>query len=964
MRPTTEATRNPIRPIPHEVLERIRFTYRTESSLLEEKTPKNILRTLVFQSTVTVAAFLVLRSIGLIESTGVGFFIIHGLLALWVFFRLRHAFGEHSWKSFLTAFFGAALVFVLVEMVSEAAANIAAAMMVYATALVLLAVFADAVASHYVAYLLADPRVTTEERQHGESLWSERFRPKAQASASDIAHYRYGWAILLGLFLLALLFYSVIPATPLRGTFVVLLSLVSLVGATIICSTVGRPSPALAWRHTLQALSNWYTYNETNLEAPGLFRSPGGRSGTRRRLGHLTISLLTAALVALSSYFPLMMVFTGPALWQQTYLRASAPREPRSDAAPFVLRPYQRRILESLPPEARAKKEEVFRNRHRMRPRAARRFSDVTNAPEKWLYVALLGFADGHGIFIAAILSSFLLCVLFPPLFFLAASMLLCGRQLAYFHKERGYQRPPDSAERWNYYVERLIAASRYPPHDSPPEADHLWLGKNAESDYPVLLHRPLLREHAWILGDTGSGKTHLAVTPLATQLIRYQDSSVVVIDLKGDPALFHGARIEAEKAGLPFKWFTNDRNDATYAFNPFLQSHFKELTVNQRVQILLQALGLEYGEFYGKGYFSAVNEAVLRGLLRTYPDIRSFRDVLDYVMNPSKKKATTRRKQSNKEIEDSLGLTSVIERLAELPTLNLKGDEAVPEAVRENAIDMGELFDAPQVIYFYLPSLLEPVTVRGIAKLGLYSLLTAGFLKHTRARGRTAPRNVYVFIDEFQQIVAHNLEIILRQARSMGIGVILANQNLMDLKTPDADLIPTVEGNTTLRQVFSASSLEQRMNLERRSGQTIHEMVQTKYVYDLAAPWSLEGGIPVKTTGYTESEHLGPRFGPNDIIQMGANQLESIVEVSRDSGLTRFSGFSFRMRSDFHITEDEFERRKALPWPENKSTVAAVDLQEDEELAPDDEEVSLFDEQADALLDQQESRRSDKDAS
>ena len=60
------------------------------------------------------------------------------------------------------------------------------------------------------------------------------------------------------------------------------------------------------------------------------------------------------------------------------------------------------------------------------------------------------------------------------------------------------------------------------------------------------------------ILGATGSGKTAIGLSTLVPQLIRRGDGAVIVLDCKGDQAFFNTVRIEAERAGSTFKWFTN----------------------------------------------------------------------------------------------------------------------------------------------------------------------------------------------------------------------------------------------------------------------------------------------------------------------------------------------------------------------------------------------------------------------
>ena len=84
-------------------------------------------------------------------------------------------------------------------------------------------------------------------------------------------------------------------------------------------------------------------------------------------------------------------------------------------------------------------------------------------------------------------------------------------------------------------------------------EREHILLGRSIFGDYPVLLHRELLHQHAHLVGDSGSRKTSLGIAPLIAQLIAGQQCSVVVLDLKGDRALFETARLEATHSRLSF---------------------------------------------------------------------------------------------------------------------------------------------------------------------------------------------------------------------------------------------------------------------------------------------------------------------------------------------------------------------------------------------------------------------------
>ena len=92
----------------------------------------------------------------------------------------------------------------------------------------------------------------------------------------------------------------------------------------------------------------------------------------------------------------------------------------------------------------------------------------------------------------------------------------------------------------------------------------------------------------------------------------------MVIVDLKGDKALFESCRREAARTRrLRFRWISNEVGKTTFGFNPFLQSHNAKLSVEQLTQQLLQGLSLDYGIKYGAGYFTAMNEIVLNNVLR-----------------------------------------------------------------------------------------------------------------------------------------------------------------------------------------------------------------------------------------------------------------------------------------------------------------------------------------------------------
>ena len=209
------------------------------------------------------------------------------------------------------------------------------------------------------------------------------------------------------------------------------------------------------------------------------------------------------------------------------------------------------------------------------------------------------------------------------------------------------------------------------------------------------------------------------------------------------------------------------------------------------------------------------------------------------------------------------------------------------PNVITE-AIDFTKVFTRPEVHYFHLSSTLAPGSSPEIARLVTYSLLAAA----TQVQRR---HPVFLVIDEFQRMVASNIEYMLQLARSMGVGVIIANQTMQDLRTSTADLIPPIEANCRYRQWFAVSSAEDRRRLVESSGQTV----------DLHVTRSYGTGPNGDTKNVSYQETIVPRLSDNDILLASDHPKQSIVRISRGAGYAQYGGMPFVVESDYHITPD-----------------------------------------------------------
>lgn len=494
-------------------------------------------------------------------------------------------------------------------------------------------------------------------------------------------------------------------------------------------------------------------------------------------------------------------------------------------------------------------------------------------------------------------------------LWFLMGSV--AGRYWLALESPQGYAQSEKSP--WAIAVDRILNSQ-----DSL-EREHLLLGRSLFGDYPVLLHKSLLQQHAHLVGDTGSRKTSLGIAPLIAQLIAARDCSVLVLDLKGDRALFETSRLEAGAAGAEFRWFSLEAGTSSHVFNPLAQTHFQALSAHQRTQQVMEGLALNYGDAYGKGFFSAMNEVVLLHLCREF-ELDSFRELHELLRDPQ----ASARLGNREDWKKAQHLSALVDRLASISPLNLTpADLRERPSVQAATIEAGDLMSRPQVAYFNLRSALDPVAAPSVGKLALYSLFAAA----ARRQGdQSLP--VYVVVDEFQQMVSENIRLVLEQARSSQLHFIVAHQHLDQLDRKGIDVRDTVTSCTAFKQFFRASDPRTIRWLEELSGQACYENLAWRQDF-------LAGTDPQDESRWspqfaqeqtvTVQETIGYRLDRNLIMDISATPNTSFVQFTEGSGFTQFGGYVTPMISDYHISEREYERRGAASWPAADDTTVLV---------------------------------------
>ena len=545
---------------------------------------------------------------------------------------------------------------------------------------------------------------------------------------------------------------------------------------------------------SVRALTAWCNYNRLKSPGAGVHQSPAGPCSIRRSLLIGTIigwCCLWAGLQIVpfqSPYFRTKVL--GAKILKQHY----SPTETSSDAPVVKVAPLsadEKEYLRLLPPDQRAE----YISLRLSGPALAELVeqSPVAQEMSKTPQSLIVDSLSKVGII--------LLHALVPSVGSLAVAFALllpiAGRALAGIEECFGArdQTRYFTTENW----ENLVARMRTSKDKT--EAESVLMGVNSRDDTPVMVPRSVFKEHAHVLGDTGSGKTSRGLAPLLTQLMRFKDCSIVVVDLKAtDQSLFETLRIESSAITerlkkdenpphreYPFRWFTTVLGRSSFAFNPLAQSTMPKLSPDQRTDIITAALGLQYGSDYGRKYYGDANYDVLNYALRKHPHVQSLAELEQILLGAKTFELPEETKKAGTHVRSSA------RRLARIKALNACSAMNTPQSVLDNAIDLAQVFSQPQSLYVALPPSSGISNTAEIARIFLYSLLAA-------AQAHVGKRTqVYLVIDEFQRIVSNNVELFLQQARSMNIGCILSNQSLADLDSIGADLIPAVRTNTAL---------------------------------------------------------------------------------------------------------------------------------------------------------------------
>ena len=523
----------------------------------------------------------------------------------------------------------------------------------------------------------------------------------------------------------------------------------------------------------------------------------------------------------------------------------------------------------------------------------------------------------------------FVLCIFPLPIFLLACfltSFTILGRSYALKCESESGALP----RYWQPLLEHYRRSS------IKEEAESLFMGQVEKDDAPLLVPLSTARRHIWAVGGTGSGKTTF-LTSLVEQFGYRGDTSIIVGDLKADSyELLSSLQWVREKLGeraekrrvelqrrtpgeleqqaaptrkMPLWHLTNRPGCASHVFSLFHQPEWKVLSATQRTDVLMAAMALSYSRSFGESWYSDACYHLLYFVVSKYPEIRSFKELAQRI-------ALEIRHAKHHELSSSVKhdgehVRLVLERLASADSFHQ--DDRLPPSVIENSVQLGRVFREPCLMYCAFSSLVAPTSSPELLRVLVSALLTIGTMvrdRHTK---------VLLVLDEWQRMVAGNIELLLQQARSLDVTVVLANQTVADLKQGSIDLTSTVEGNTSIQAWFKDFDQVGMQQIQTFGGLTVETFQDYSRTESLNAV--------TETTSLRQS--LVNRMAVNEIAAASSRQSNFIARIADNAGYAHYDGIPFIARYAYHLTEAEYQQRLERPWPgKSEDKIEVGDMQ------------------------------------
>lgn len=309
--------------------------------------------------------------------------------------------------------------------------------------------------------------------------------------------------------------------------------------------------------------------------------------------------------------------------------------------------------------------------------------------------------------------------------------------------------------------------------------AGRLEVGRNEQGTAVTIPAGGQSGSHTLLLGATGSGKT-CGQAWIASRLIEHGHAAIA-IDPKGDPMLAQELQRAAEAVGAPFLVWSPD---GPLAYNPYARGSATEIAD--------KALA---GEVFTEPHYLRKAQRYLGHALRTMhaAGVEVTPASLMAHMDPGQLEQTAKllpddEKGAVREYLDSHSERSKNDLAGVRDRLSILAESDVARwldpAGAARTIDLEQQVRERAVVYFSLEADRRPLLAQMLASAIVGDLITLA------AELQRSPVPTVLAIDEFSGVAASQVSRLFARARSAGMSLLLATQELADLRAAGHDAL------------------------------------------------------------------------------------------------------------------------------------------------------------------------------
>lgn len=367
-------------------------------------------------------------------------------------------------------------------------------------------------------------------------------------------------------------------------------------------------------------------------------------------------------------------------------------------------------------------------------------------------------------------------------------------------------------------------------------------IGLNEEGD--VLIPVKQATRHKMVVGTTGCGKTRFLELDAVQSILRHE--TTIIMDMKGDNDLVDRIHDVCEKEGRTFRFFSTAHPKHSQTYNP-LENYAAPEHLASRIRSIMSE---QTEDFYRDTIWWAVN-TVVNGSLVNGEKI-TLKTIHKYIFD-DEDLLIDKLKEQQKRCDDSAKAVAIERALSALKNFMDQPEEyrkklltnlqpltmsmtngGIGEILSPDVSDISfkKAASKGEVVYFYLPAMLDALVAKNVGKLVLQDLLFyIGSVYAYENTKHADPINVYV--DEFYNCIFPSFVDFLNKSRGANSRITLYMQSEKDMEAVIAPAMSKqIMSNTNMKFIMETPEIEMATAMSDLCGNTIiQQSMDTKSI-------------------------------------------------------------------------------------------------------------------------------------